>query len=131
MASNVFVFCATVLLSFFLCGVGADGDINGTNRRDRSLESKVFDVRKYGAHGDGHHDDTKVFSSGHLPRPKITTIFSFSGANQGLFLSFPIYVGIGKSLGYSMLLFAICHRDNSKGQEIPHQACHLLWPMQV
>ncbi|WVZ62407.1 hypothetical protein U9M48_012163 [Paspalum notatum var. saurae] len=62
MASNVCVFCATLLLSFFLFGVVVDGDINGTTRRDRSLESKVFDVHRYGAHGDGRHDDTKALA---------------------------------------------------------------------
>ncbi|XP_034580707.1 polygalacturonase [Setaria viridis] len=60
MGSNIVVFLSATLLVFFLWSVGADKDINGITLRGRSLESKkVFNVRRYGAHGDGRHDDTR------------------------------------------------------------------------
>ncbi|CAL5076493.1 unnamed protein product [Urochloa decumbens] len=63
MASNMVLYFSTILLLFFLSSVGADKDINGITLSGRSLESKkVFDVRRYGAHGDGHHDDTKAIA---------------------------------------------------------------------
>ncbi|KAL6639534.1 hypothetical protein ACP70R_023264 [Stipagrostis hirtigluma subsp. patula] len=57
MASNVLVLPATVLLLFFLCCLGA------SSPSGRSIDSKkVFDVCRYGAHGDGSHDDTKALA---------------------------------------------------------------------
>ncbi|KAF8690420.1 hypothetical protein HU200_040771 [Digitaria exilis] len=58
----VFYFSTTLLL-FILSSVIADKDISAIPLRGRSLESKkVFDVFGYGAHGDGHHDDTKAIA---------------------------------------------------------------------
>lgn len=67
MASNVLIFPASILVVLFFCCVLAKGDMkvvsltNGADHRGRSLKSNsVFDVLRYGALGDGHHDDTKV-----------------------------------------------------------------------
>ncbi|KAF8731906.1 hypothetical protein HU200_015852 [Digitaria exilis] len=58
----VFYFSSTLLL-FTLSSVLADEDISAIPLRGRSLESKkVFNVLGYGAHGDGHHDDTKAIT---------------------------------------------------------------------
>ncbi|PNT71645.1 hypothetical protein BRADI_2g33080v3 [Brachypodium distachyon] len=66
MASNVLIFPASILVVLFFCCVLAKGDMkvvsltNGADHRGRSLKSNsVFDVLRYGALGDGHHDDTK------------------------------------------------------------------------
>uniref|UniRef100_A0ACD5TKN3 Uncharacterized protein n=1 Tax=Avena sativa TaxID=4498 RepID=A0ACD5TKN3_AVESA len=65
MASHVLLFSAPLLVSLFLCCVLAKGDMtvipskDEADHRGRSLQSnKVFDVLRYGAHGDGRHDDT-------------------------------------------------------------------------
>ncbi|KAF6983037.1 hypothetical protein CFC21_001329 [Triticum aestivum] len=57
------------LLSLFLCCVLAKKDMkvapltNWADHRDRSLQSNhVFSVLRYGAYGDGRHDDTKALS---------------------------------------------------------------------
>ncbi|CAM0957421.1 unnamed protein product [Alopecurus aequalis] len=69
MASHVLLFSGSLLVSLFLCCALAKGDMgltplkNGADRRGRSLQSsKVFNVLRYGAHGDGRHDDTMALS---------------------------------------------------------------------
>ncbi|KAF0907088.1 hypothetical protein E2562_014689 [Oryza meyeriana var. granulata] len=49
MASTVLIFSASLLALFFLRS--ADAEIGSSN---------VFSMQSYGAHGDGHHDDTKA-----------------------------------------------------------------------
>jgi hypothetical protein len=67
MASHVLIVSASLLVSLLLCCVLSKGDMtviplkNGADHRGRSLQStKVFNVLKYGARGDGRRDDTMV-----------------------------------------------------------------------
>ena len=67
MTSHVLIFSASLLLSLFLSCVLAKGYMtviplkNGADHRGRSLQSsKVFNVLRYGARGDGRRDDTMV-----------------------------------------------------------------------
>ncbi|XP_047094022.1 polygalacturonase-like [Lolium rigidum] len=69
MASHALLFSVSLLVPLFLCCVLAKGDMtvipskNGADHRGRSLQStKVVNVLRYGAYGDGLHDDTKALS---------------------------------------------------------------------
>ncbi|PNT72571.1 polygalacturonase isoform X2 [Brachypodium distachyon] len=67
MASNVLAFSAFRIVPLLVCCVLAKGHMevipltNGVDHRGRFLASNnVFNVLRYGAHGDGRHDDTKA-----------------------------------------------------------------------